>query len=167
MSFTPTSLLKEIISWTCCFVPNLCRFLKGLQLVVLLLSERSPCLCCRIQSVCEVPCSYGDVCVHPAAVFGARDLMSYTWLEMWLQRGMVQCFFWDTLIRCTFQIAQVTWKLLQGKQLVKPLLVLVSSTCGVYLAFLLWWSSCNSENVHVYLSFWFCLLFSSPSCQSI
>lgn len=46
-----------------------------------LLSGGSSCLCSRIQLVCKVPCSSGDVCdvcVDPAAVLAARDLMSYT-----------------------------------------------------------------------------------------
>lgn len=87
--------------------------------------------------MCKVPCSPGDVQdvhVHPAVCL---------LLETWCHtpdlkcdfRGIIWCFLWDTLTRRTFQIAWVPWKLLQGKQLVKPLLISVSSTCQIHLIY--------------------------------
>lgn len=97
-------------------------------------------LACAEYGLCKVPCSSGDgwdVCVYPA-LFAARDLISYTWLEMWLHRGQSSAFSGMHFLDAHFKLHGLPWKLSRGKQLVKTHPVLVSTACQINFVFLLY-----------------------------
>lgn len=89
-----------------------------------LFHKGSPCLCSRIYSVCKVSCSSGDgwdVCVYPA-LFAARYLMSYTWLEMWLHRGQSSAFSGMHFLDAHFKLHGYTGSFFRENSLLKPIL---------------------------------------------